>query len=61
MIYYNGFNLMVDMILIGVTYLIATRSAWVRGYGEGEQDTIEYMDRYGQYYHDAERESDNDN
>ena len=55
MIFYNGFNLMIDLIIIGLA-LWATKRAWLRGYGAGQYDLNEYYDQAGQYYLDQERE-----
>ncbi len=45
--FYNGFNLMIDIILaciVGFTfYRIGRREGFVDGYGAGEVDTIDYI------------------
>lgn len=38
MIFYNGFNLLIDMILVGLA-LYSYRLGWLRGYGAGQADT----------------------
>jgi len=37
MIFYNGFNLMIDLIIISVA-VYAVRRAWLQGYGAGQTD-----------------------
>lgn len=37
MIFYNGFNLLVDLILCGVVGLIAYRFGFADGFREGEK------------------------
>lgn len=47
-IFYNGFNLLVDMVLAYVVYRFAYRSGWLRGYGEALQDSQKPLDKvYG--------------
>lgn len=38
MIFYNGFNLLVDFILAGVVGVFTYRAGWLRGYGAGDHD-----------------------
>ena len=37
MIFYNGFNLMIDLIIMGVA-VYAVKRSWLRGYGAGQAD-----------------------
>ena len=50
-IFYNGFNLLVDFILIVVTAFISCRIAyrqgWITGYGEGEYDSNFHFSKGG--------------
>ena len=41
MIFYNGFNLGVDLFLIAATAFIVYRNAWWDGYRAGIKDTKE--------------------
>lgn len=47
MIFYNGFNLMIDLIIMGVA-VYAVKRSWLRGYGAGQADieatTLEAME-----------------
>lgn len=56
MMFYNGFNLMIDVILCGLVGWIAYRMGWAGGYSEGEQDYAEYSERAGEYWLEQERE-----
>ena len=58
MIFYNGFNLLVDVILAGGVGWLAYRAGWARGYGEGEADYAEYSERAGHAFYDQAKESD---
>ena len=40
MIYYNGFNLMIDAIVMLATAFIVYKEAWWQGYGAGTEDFI---------------------
>ena len=40
MIYYNGFNLMIDAIIMAATAFIVYKEAWWQGYGAGTEDFI---------------------
>ena len=55
MMFYNGFNMMIDFIIIGIA-LVAIKRAWVRGYGAGQYDLNEYYDYAGQYAYDQQKE-----
>jgi hypothetical protein len=39
MMFYNGFNLMIDIFLIAATSFIVYRNAWWDGYRDGIEDT----------------------
>ena len=41
MIFYNGFNLLIDIVLTGVVGSIYYRMGWKRGFGEGYSQSIE--------------------
>lgn len=42
MIFYNGFNLLVDIIIIAITYKIAFSAGFDRGYWQAEDDNIPF-------------------
>jgi len=53
-IFYNGFNLLVDMVIAGVVaffvYRYASRKGWLEGYGAGCSDTEEYQQQQAAEY-----------
>jgi hypothetical protein len=59
-IFYNGFNLLVDIIIAVTVGFFAYRSGihrgYVQGYGEGEEDYRDSLDRYSDYAYEASRE-----
>ena len=57
MIFYNGFNLMVDMVLVSITAIIFYKQGWINGYGAGEDDSLEYGARYSEYLYEQNREA----
>jgi hypothetical protein len=47
MIFYNGFNLMIDLIIMGVAVYAVRRArveGWIEGYGQGEADLQEHWE-----------------
>jgi hypothetical protein len=58
-IFYNGFNLLVDIIIGLVVFRYAYRAGFLRGYGEGEDDYRDHAERAGEYYYEMEREGGN--
>ena len=44
MIFYNGFNLMIDLIIMGVA-VYAVKRSWLQGYGAGQTDLQEYWEK----------------
>jgi hypothetical protein len=55
MMFYNGFNLMIDLIIVGLAGL-ACRHYWLRGYGAGQYDLQEHWDAKADYWLEQERE-----
>lgn len=45
MMFYNGFNLLIDIILAGIVWALTYRAAWWRGYSEGYQDGNKNLER----------------
>ncbi len=60
-IFYNGFNLLVDIILASVVgffaYKAGIRKGYIQGYGHGEADTVEQWERAGEYYYQSHKEN----
>jgi hypothetical protein len=55
-IFYNGFNLLVDLILVVISCRIAYRFGFGAGYGERERE-IEYQQgEWQDYYYEQQRE-----
>jgi hypothetical protein len=59
--FYNGFNLFIDLIIAGVVgfsvYRWASGRAWIEGYGAGCSDTEEYQqDQASDYMWETYRE-----
>lgn len=52
MMFYNGFNLMIDMIIIGLA-LIACRRYWLNGYSAGQYDLRQQYEAQEQYFVDS--------
>jgi hypothetical protein len=38
-IFYNGFNLLVDIIIGGAVFFFTSRAYWFKGYSEGYEDS----------------------
>ena len=38
MIYYNGFNLLIDVVIIGITAFVVYKEAWWQGYAASTED-----------------------
>lgn len=59
-IFYNGFNLLVDLIIAVTVGFFAYRSGkasgYIQGYGEGEEDYRDSLERYADYAYEASRE-----
>ena len=49
-IFYNGFNLLVDIIIAGAVFYFVSRHYWAKGYGEGYADCADHAERAGDYY-----------
>jgi len=56
MMFYNGFNLMIDLIIAGLVFYFTRRTSWWQGYRAGIEDTNEYAERAGDYWLEQERE-----
>ena len=56
MMFYNGFNMLIDMLLALVVYRLAYRAGYIRGYGEGENDYKDHMEKYADYAYETRRE-----
>lgn len=49
MIFYNGFNLMIDLIILGLAGL-ACRHYWLKGYSAGQYDLQDEAEARGEAY-----------
>lgn len=62
-IFYNGFNLLVDIIIFAIAGLIfyreGVKSGYLRGYGEGQQDYRDYAEKHADYLFDQADDTDN--
>jgi len=58
MMFYNGFNLMIDMIIVGLA-LVACRHYWLKGYGAGQYDLLDEMEMKGEAWIGMERDYEN--
>lgn len=38
MMFYNGFNLLIDLIIGSLVWFLTYKAAWWRGYSEGRED-----------------------
>lgn len=56
MIYYNGFNLLIDVIVMLLTGFVVYKEAWWHGYGDGTEDTLKWQGYKEQYDLDQLRE-----
>jgi hypothetical protein len=56
-IFYNGFNLLVDIVIGGAVFYFTSRFYWSKGYGEGYSDCADHQDRAGDYFYDQDREN----
>jgi hypothetical protein len=45
MMFYNGFNLLIDILLVLATGIYCYKSGWWRGYSEGHQDGRQHLER----------------
>lgn len=55
-IFYNGFNLLVDLIIGGIVFFFTARFYWSKGYGEGYADYQDYAEHAGYYNYEQNRE-----
>lgn len=49
MMFYNGFNLMIDLIVGGVVFYATRKVSWLEGYSAGQDDYREDMERHADY------------
>lgn len=59
-IFYNGFNLLVDIILATVVgffaYRTGIRTGYLKGYSDGENDYKDRAEQEAEYYYNSARE-----
>lgn len=60
-IFYNGFNLAIDILLCVTVGFFAYRSGkisgYIQGYGEGQEDYTESAERAADHWYTTEREN----
>ena len=56
-IFYNGFNLLVDIIIGGIVFFLTARFYWSKGYSEGYADCTDHAEQAGESYYNHYRES----
>lgn len=56
MMFYNGFNLLIDIILSAIIFRFSYRAGWFKGYAQGEQDLQDYMERKADHVYDWAKE-----
>ena len=56
MIFYNGFNLLIDVIIMAATAFIVYREAWWQGYGAGTEDFITQLMKQEEHELNKQRE-----
>ena len=52
-IFYNGFNLLVDILIAFAVFYITARHYYLRGYSAGENDYRDYAEKHADYYKDS--------
>ena len=59
-IFYNGFNLLVDIVLCSLVGFFAYRqgkiSGYFKGYGDGEEDYKQRAEHAGEHWYNTSRE-----
>ena len=58
MIFYNGFNLMVDIILALIVWRLSYNAGFSAGYGERDAEITDDNERWADYYYESQREGD---
>jgi hypothetical protein len=48
---------MVDLVLVSISAALFYKSGWIKGYGAGEDDSLEYGARYSEYLYEQNREA----
>ena len=56
MIFYNGFNLLIDVIIMAATAFIVYKEAWWQGYGAGTEDFIIELQKQEEHELNKQRE-----
>jgi hypothetical protein len=55
-IFYNGFNLLVDLILVVISCRLAYRFGFGAGYGERDREVEYQQELFQDYYYEQQRE-----
>ena len=56
MIFYNGFNMLVDVLLVAIVWHFAHKAGFRAGYSERDQEIQAEQDDWQDYYYEAQRE-----
>lgn len=56
MIFYNGFNLLVDVLIALIVWRLSYNAGFRSGYGERDQEMLVEQDSWQDYYYEAQRE-----
>jgi hypothetical protein len=54
--FYNGFNLLVDLVLAFIVYRLAFSAGFHAGYCERDAEITEDSERFADYYYEAQKE-----
>ena len=54
--FYNGFNLMIDLILCFIVYRLAFGAGFNAGYSERDAEITDDAERWADYYYESQRE-----
>lgn len=57
MMFYNGFNLLIDIIVGAVVFYFTRRASWLEGYSAGQDDLQQYIDSKADYDYESYRDS----
>ena len=49
MMFYNGFNLLIDLILTALVFYFTRKVSWIEGYSAGQEDYREYCEAHADW------------
>ena len=47
--FYNGFNLLIDLLIGGLVFFFTRRTSWLQGYSAGQDDYQEDMMKHADW------------